>query len=115
MKYDIPKGDKDLLRQCRVQVFRGSGPGGQSVNTADSAVRLVHEPSGIIVTARNERSQLMNKRAALKRLRYQLEAANYRPPKRVATKPSKASVKRRLDAKKHVADKKRSRRRIIED
>jgi len=115
MKYDIPKSDEVLLRQCRVQVFRGSGPGGQGVNTSDSAVRLVHEPSGITIVARNERSQLMNKRAALKRLRYQLEAANYRPQKRVATKPSKASVKRRLEAKKHVADKKRSRRRIIED
>jgi protein subunit release factor B len=115
MKYDIPKGDKELLRQCKVQVFRGSGPGGQSVNTADSAVRLVHEPSGITIVARNERSQLMNKRAALKRLRYQLEAANYRRPKRVATRPSKAAEKRRLEAKKRVSDKKRMRRRAVDD
>ena len=115
MKYDIPKSDKELLRQCQVQVFRGSGPGGQSVNTADSAVRLIHEPSGITIVARNERSQLMNKRAALKRLRYQLEAANYRPPKRISTKPSRASQKRRLDAKKRQSDKKKDRRRIIGD
>jgi len=114
MKFTIPKDDQTLLRQCKVQVFRGSGPGGQSVNTADSAVRLVHEPSGITVVARNERSQLMNKRAALKRLRYQLEAANYRPPRRVATKPSRAATKRRLDAKKRLSDKKRNRRRIEE-
>jgi len=114
MKYDIPKSDKELLRQCQVQVFRGSGPGGQGVNTADSAVRLIHEPSGITIVARNERSQLMNKRAALKRLRYQLEAANYRPPKRISTKPSRASQKRRLDAKKRQSDKKKDRRRIID-
>lgn len=114
MKYAIPKDDKSLLRQCRVQTFRASGPGGQSVNTADSAVRLIHEPSGITVTAQNERSQLLNKRAALKRLRYRLEAANYRPPKRISTRPSKASTKRRLDAKKRLSDKKRSRRTIEE-
>ncbi|MCL2438358.1 MAG: peptide chain release factor-like protein [Coriobacteriia bacterium] len=114
MKHAIPKDDKSLLRQCQVQVFRSSGPGGQGVNTTDSAVRLIHEPSGITVVARNERSQLMNKRVALKRLRYQLEAANYRPPKRVATRPSRAATKRRLDAKKRLSDKKRSRRQIEE-
>jgi len=115
VKFEIPKDDETLLRQCRVQTFRGSGPGGQGVNTADSAVRLVHEPSGISIVARNERSQLMNKRAALKRLRYQLEAANYRPPRRMKTKPSKASITRRLDAKKRLSDKKRSRRRLLGD
>jgi len=115
MKYDIPKGDNELLRQCTVQAFRGSGPGGQSVNTADSAVRLKHEPSGIVVVARNERSQLLNKKAAIKRLRYKLEQANYTPPKRIGTKPSKAAQRRRLDAKKRVSDKKAARRRPIHD
>ncbi|MCL2526231.1 MAG: peptide chain release factor-like protein [Coriobacteriia bacterium] len=110
LKYPVPKSDEELLRQCRVDVFRGSGPGGQGVNTADSAVRLVHEPSGITIVARTERSQLMNKRAALKRLRYQLAAANYVAPKRIATRPSKSADRRRLEAKKRTSDKKKSRK-----
>ena len=115
VKYFIPRDNDELLRQCRVQGFRGSGPGGQGVNTADSAVRLIHEPSGITVVARNERSQLANKRAALQRLRKRLELENYRPPKRISTRPSKAANKRRLEAKKRVSDKKRMRRFSLDD
>jgi protein subunit release factor B len=75
-RYDIPAADADLLAQCEVQVFRATGPGGQGVNTTDSAVRLRHLPSGITVVARRERSQYLNKRAALTRLRERLTAEN---------------------------------------
>jgi len=90
----LPESDEALLRECEVETFRSSGPGGQHVNKTESAVRLRHLPSGAVVTSQQERSQHRNKALCLQKLRKKIEKLNYRPAKRVPTRVP-ASVKNR--------------------
>ena len=102
--------DDDLARQCVAEAFHASGPGGQGVNTSDSAVRMRHVPTGITVTSREQRSQLQNRQECLRKIRQQLVQRSIKPKKRKPTKPSKAARQRRLDAKHRRASVKASRR-----
>jgi len=102
--------DEALLRACEVSTFVGGGPGGQHRNKTASAVRLVHIPTGVTVTATERRSQLRNRSAALERLRAVLTGlARVRRPRR-PTVPSRTSKERRLKAKKRTGRRKAERR-----
>lgn len=95
----LPESDGDLLRECEVETFRSSGPGGQHVNKTESAVRLRHLPSGLVVTSQQERSQYRNKSICLRKLREKIEKQNYRAPKRVPTRVPRSVKNQTLEEK----------------
>ena len=95
----LPELDEDLLRECEVETFRSSGPGGQHVNKTESAVRLRHVPSGVVVSSQQERSQHRNKVLCLQKLRQKVALLNHRPKKRVPTRIPRRAKKRTLEEK----------------
>ena len=99
----------ELARDCDVQVFRAKGPGGQGVNTTDSAVRMTHVPTGITVTARETRSQFQNRQLCLQKLSQAIKRRAQPPRVRKKTKVPKAARERRLADKRRRSQLKQQR------
>lgn len=104
--------ERALAADTRLEVFTGGGPGGQHRNKTQNAVRLHHEPSGLVVTATERRSLEANRRAAFERLVERLQRLNHVDKPRRATRPTRSSKERRLDEKSKDARKKTERRRV---
>lgn len=106
--------EREVLEQeVRIDTFRASGPGGQHVNKTNSAIRLTHAPSGVVVIAQDSSSQFRNKEIAFDRLVEKLVKLNHVPKKRFATKPTRASTERRITEKKTRAVVKTIRRKKV--
>ena len=106
----IPHSDAALLDQCRLDVFRSGGKGGQHQNVTESGVRLTHLPTGTVAICRRFRSQHANKRQALVTLRKRLVALNTSEKPRIPTRPSRGAQERRLSLKQRHSSKKTFRR-----
>jgi protein subunit release factor A len=104
-----------LAREVVIDTFRASGPGGQHVNKTNSALRLTHLPSAIVVIAQDSPSQIRNREIAFGRLVTRLRALNHVPKKRLPTKPKAGAVERRLAKKRHQANIKTMRRKTEEE
>lgn len=96
----VTEGDLEIT------YFKSSGPGGQHKNKRETAVRVRHIPTGVTVTAGEERSQALNREVALERLRRKLAALRKKRKPRIGTRPTRASIERRLRAKKLRGEKK---------
>lgn len=103
-----------LRDEVRVDVYRSPGAGGQHVNRTESAVRLVHIPSGVTVTATDTRSQIRNREIAFERLIERLRRLNRVQRKRIPTRVPRAAKLRRLEGKRRRGEAKR-RRTVIDE
>ena len=112
---------RKLEEECDIEFTRTGGPGGQHRNKAETAVRVTHRESGIVVVASDHRSQHQNRIAALERIGKRLEeldrkkAAEEKRKGRRPTSPSRAARERRLSEKQRRGRRKKLRRRIRSD
>ena len=107
----LPESDADLLAECDVSTFRSSGKGGQNVNKVETAVRIHHRPTGLVLVSREERSQYRNKVICLRKLRALVSRMNRVRPKRVQTAVPRRSRAERLEEKSRRSEKKQLRSR----
>ncbi len=103
-----------VARDCEVSVFRATGPGGQGVNTTDSAVRMKHLPTGITVTSRESRSQFRNRQLCLQKLHAIFERKARPPTVRKKTRIPRGAKEKRLRTK-HIVSAKKSYRKKVEE
>jgi protein subunit release factor A len=101
-----------LEREVEIDTFRASGAGGQHLHKTESAVRLVHGPSGVAVTASDTRSQAQNRELAFERLIERLRRLNFVPKKRKKTRVPAGARRQRLESKRHAGRAKRLRSRV---
>jgi len=99
-------------RDLKIDYYRGSGPGGQHRNTSETGVRITHLATGVVATATESRSRHMNLQRAMMRLEEKLAARLKKRRPRIKTRPGKAAIARRLDAKRKQGDKKRGRQKF---
>lgn len=104
-----------LLSFCDVQTFRAGGKGGQHQNKTESAVRLVHRPTGITVVCRDERSQHLNKLRCLEILERKLLRLSAKPKPRIATAVPQSQKTKRRGTKKLLSRKKTLRKKPLID
>ena len=106
---------EDLEKQVEITTFQASGPGGQHRNRTYSAVRVTHRPTGITVTASDTRSQLTNRKIAMKRLHERLVDHFKVPEPRIPTRKSKAVRRREKADRQQQSQRKKMRRVRISD
>jgi protein subunit release factor B len=111
----FPTDRETLERESEISFFVAGGPGGQNRNKVSTGVRLVHRPSGVVVTATERRSQWANREAAFERLAERLRAMSRVETPRVATRPTRAARNARLEQKRRRALVKQARRRAGEE
>jgi protein subunit release factor B len=115
----IPKPNQidtdNLKKQVIVETYRSSGPGGQRKNKTETAVRLRHLPSGITVTATEQRSQSQNLKLAFERLRERLRRLHQKKRRRIPTAVPLRSIEKRIEEKKLLSTRKHLRQKIQKD
>jgi peptide chain release factor len=115
----IPKPNQvdtdSLKKQVIVETYRSSGPGGQRKNKTETAVRLRHLPSGITVTATEQRSQSQNLKIAFERLGERLRRLRQKKRRRIPTAVPLRSIEKRIEGKKLLSTRKQLRQKVQKD
>ncbi len=104
-----------LKKQVVIETYRSRGPGGQRKNKTETAVRLKHTPTGITVTAAEQRAQSQNLKLAFERLRERLQRLQQRKPRRIPTHVPLKAAEKRIEAKRLHSFQKRLRKKIEKD